>query len=437
MAVTTKWICPSCTYYNYPSTAHCTICSYVKPTDLYPTPRLSTVGPRQKKFHLGGGGVSRGPLSSALSGNITSSGAGISSDMIIDPDNAFTRYRPSSVPLGQQREGGGRGRVKGEQSSSTGAQSKWVCSTCTYGNWPNSKHCTMCNALKGRYKPTLLGAGKDSSGRVVSGGGGGGASVGIGESILDYAPSLGAVGGGAHIHLQDDVRLPSQQQQQHQQQQQVRDSPSNRPAKSKTGKKSSAENRAQKKWKCAKCTFENWARAGKCVICQTSKNKTPSPPISDSESSQSSPNPAKPPHSRRLSPSSSSSPTENANSSPSSLHTRSLGVNSNEPAASSVLTDTTPSAVRLIPGDSAEIYPSTNLKSTSDEVRQIRNRLSSSDWLFINACLGVVNEDEAAVKAYLRHEGDRARQLSRDDCLMLGQPSTFSVGSTLVHLAIR
>ena len=415
--MTTKWVCPSCSCHNHPSSGRCTICNCAKPTDLYPIPRLSAVGPRQKNFHLGAGGMSRGPVSPALSSQFSASGPGISSDMIIDPDNAFARYRPSSVPLGQQREGAGRGR--GELSGSTSPQSKWVCSTCTYGNWPNSKHCTMCNTLRGRHKPMPISTSNDS-GRIVGGG-----DAGIG-SILDYAPSLGAVGGG----VQDDVRVPSQH---------LRDSPSNRPAKSKAGKKSSTENRVQKKWKCGKCTYENWARAGKCVMCQTAKNKTPSPPMSDSESSQS-PNPAtKHSHSHRPSPS--SSPTENANSSLSSLHARSLGINSNQAAASPIQTEITPSAIHLIPctgtNDSTEIYPSSNLKSTSNEARQIRNRLLSSDWLFINACLGVVNEDVAAVKAYLRNEGDRARQLSRDECLVLGQPSIFSVGSTLVHLAIR
>lgn len=70
-------------------------------------------------------------------------------------------------------------------------------------------------------------------------------------------------------------------------------------------------------------------------------------------------------------------------------------------------------------------------------MRQIRNRLSSSDWLFLNACLGVVNDDASAVRAYLRQEGDRARQLTKEECLVLGQPSAFTVGGTLPHLAIR
>lgn len=431
MAVTTKWICPSCSCHNHPSMSLCSVCNFAKPTDLYHSPRLSPGGPRLKHFQLGAGGTSRGSLSSGLSGQYSASGAGISSDMIIDSENVFGRYRPSSMPLGKQREGvAGRGREEQQQQSSvsSGHQSKWICSACTYSNWPNSKHCTMCDSLRGRHKPSpQSGVGGYESGR-------GGAGISIGESILDYAPSLGAVGGGGGSGGgQDDIRLPFSSQY-------TRDLPSNRPAKSKMGKKSSAENRVQKKWKCVKCTYENWARASKCIMCQTAKNKTPSPPMSDSEGSQSPNSASKNLYSQHHP---SLSPTENANTAPSSssMHVRSLGINSNQSAASPTHTEITPSAVHLIPctasDDSAQVYPSTQLKSTSNEARQIRNRLSSSDWLFINACLGVVNEDVQSVKAYIRNEGDRARQLTRDECLVLGQPSVFSVGSTLVHLAIR
>ena len=427
-SVTAKWICQSCSCHNHSSSSRCTVCNTSRPTDLYyPAPRQS---PR-----LAGGGLSH-PAS------LRASEAGISSsDVIIDQSPA--RYRPSSIlPVMQGRDG------RGEWGTSGGGpgahQSKWVCFVCTYGNWPNSKHCTMCNALRRQHhklSPQVGGdgvpGGVGSSGGNGGGGGGGGAGV-IGDSILDYVPrhldyvaSPGAVGGGMY----DEIRVPHHSQH-------ARDSTSNRSS-AKPRKKSSVDNRSgQRKWKCSKCTYENWARAGKCIMCQTTKNKTPSPPMSDSETSHS-PNPATKHHHP-------SSPSENANSSSSlaslsssSLHARSLGINSNQPpsSASPAHTDSSPSAVHLIPctaaGTSTDVLPSSSLKSTSNEVRQIRNRLSSSDWLFINACLGVVNEDVPAVKAYLRGEGDRARQLGRDECLLLGQPSIFSVGSTLVHLAIR
>ena len=415
-SVTTKWICLSCSCHNNLSTTRCSVCYSSRPTDLHSLPRQMTGIPRLKNL---GHPVSLG-----------ASGAGISSDVIIDP--SLPRYRPASIPLGQQQREG-RGEWSG---SSGGAQSKWVCSVCTYGNWPNSRHCTMCNTLR-RHPKLSPQLGGDATGSGGGGGGGGGSVAGIGDSILDYVSrhmdyvaSPGAVGGGMHEEIRSSASSS----------QHTRDSPSNRSAAVKSKKRSSGDNRGgQRKWKCSKCTYENWVRAGKCIMCQAARNKTPSPPMSDSESSNSPNQPTKHRHP--------SSPSENANSSlaslsSSSLHARSLGVNSNQsPSASPAHPDTSPSAVHLLPCTTAdtpaEIFPSSSLKSTSNEARQIRNRLSSSDWLFINACLGVGNEDVPAVKAYLRGEGDRARQLGRDESLVLGQPSIFSVGSTLVHLAIR
>ena len=457
MAVTTKWVCASCSCHNLPSISHCTVCNSIKPTDINTIPPRLNIGgggggPRLKNFQYGSGSGGGGGLTNRGVMSSSASGASVSSDMIIDPDNAFSRFL---VP--NQRESGGIWRGRGGEHTPPGSggsnvtQSKWVCLACTYSNWPNSKQCTMCNTLR---RPSSSTSSKDTgnSSRLGKGSSGGG-DLGItyGESILDYVPrridytpsSPGAVGGGVH----DEIRVTTSQY--------VRDSPSNRPAKLKMGKKSSIDNRgSQKKWKCLKCTYENWSRASKCIMCQTARNKTPSPPMSDSES----PNPATKytHHHRRSSPSpaTSSSPIENANSSQSPpvsslLHTRSLGINSNQAATttsspSHIDTIAAPSAVHLIQCTASDntpveiLYsPSTSITSTSNEARQIRNRLSSSDWLFINACLGVVNEDVPAVKTYLRNEGDRARQLSRDECLVLGQPSIFTVGSTLVHLAIR
>ena len=444
-SVTAKWVCPACSCHNNSSASRCTVCTSVRPADLLSVPAIR---PRLKN-------IGTGAVVSSMA-----SGAGVtSSDMIIDPGYT-SRYRPTSIPLSIAGSSGSQGREgRGEMggggsgvssSGGGGAQSKWICSVCTYGNWPNSRHCTMCNSL--RRHPQLSPQVSGEAGlakRAVSGGGSGsvgmgGRGAGIGESILDYVPrhvdfvtSPGAVGGGLY---DETIRSPSAQLA----------SPTNHRVVVRVKKKSATDNNrsAQKKWKCSKCTYENWARAGKCVMCQSTKSKTPSPPMSDSESCHS-PHPV----SHRL-PSSPSA--ENANSSATpplssssttspSLHGRgSLAVNSNNqssPSVSPSLAGPSPSAVHLIPCSTAntppDVLPPSSLKSTSNEVRQIRNCLSSSDWLFINACLGVVNEDVPAIKAYLRSEGDRARQLSCDECLVLGQPSIFSIGSTLVHLAIR
>ncbi|KAK3559148.1 hypothetical protein QTP86_005010 [Hemibagrus guttatus] len=71
------------------------------------------------------------------------------------------------------------------------------------------------------------------------------------------------------------------------------------------------------------------------------------------------------------------------------------------------------------------------------KLKQIKNRMRKSDWMFLNACVGVVEGDLAAVEVYKSSGGDIARQLSSDEVRLLNRPSAFDAGFTLVHLAIR
>ncbi|KAI4557755.1 hypothetical protein MJG53_018508 [Ovis ammon polii x Ovis aries] len=71
------------------------------------------------------------------------------------------------------------------------------------------------------------------------------------------------------------------------------------------------------------------------------------------------------------------------------------------------------------------------------KLKQIKNRMKKTDWLFLNACVGVVEGDLAAIEAYKSSGGDIARQLTADEVRLLNRPSAFDVGYTLVHLAIR
>uniref|UniRef100_A0A6Q2WY43 ubiquitinyl hydrolase 1 n=1 Tax=Esox lucius TaxID=8010 RepID=A0A6Q2WY43_ESOLU len=71
------------------------------------------------------------------------------------------------------------------------------------------------------------------------------------------------------------------------------------------------------------------------------------------------------------------------------------------------------------------------------KMKQIKNRMRKTDWLFLNACAGVVEGDMAAVEAYKSSGGDIARQMTSDEVRLLDRPSAFDDGFTLVHLAIR
>ena len=89
---------------------------------------------------------------------------------------------------------------------------KWECPQCTYHNWSRSKRCTECRTSKP----------KDSN---------------VTFSIQEQIQSL-------------RITDPQLQQQQPQQ------IPS-----------------SQSKWTCLNCTYENWPKAGKCIMCGTHNNQ--------------------------------------------------------------------------------------------------------------------------------------------------------------------
>ena len=81
---------------------------------------------------------------------------------------------------------------------------------------------------------------------------------------------------------------------------------------------------------------------------------------------------------------------------------------------------------------------SSQRRDTSDEMRQIMNRLSMTDWLYLRACEGVAKGDGSVVKDYLKGGGDKLRQLTSKEVQLLGGQSTgLTTGSSLVDLALR
>lgn len=85
------------------------------------------------------------------------------------------------------------------------------------------------------------------------------------------------------------------------------------------------------------------------------------------------------------------------------------------------------------------IYQEKQERNKPDERKlvSLRNRICDRDWLWLNACQGVVEGNGVAVEAYLASAGDPARQLSQEEASLLNRPSAFHAGYTLVHLAIR
>ncbi|OWR52070.1 ubiquitin thioesterase trabid-like [Danaus plexippus] len=66
-----------------------------------------------------------------------------------------------------------------------------------------------------------------------------------------------------------------------------------------------------------------------------------------------------------------------------------------------------------------------------------RRKRRHADWIWLQACLGVVEGDAHCVEAYLSSGGDPARALTHQEVALLNRASAFDAGHTLVHLAIR
>lgn len=228
------------------------------------------------------------------------------------------------------------------------------------------------------------------------------------------------------------------------------------------------------KWRCRACTYENWPRSGRCVMCSTLKGHgstpdqpqparlaTPPPPsegtrtlvgggvtpgvseptagevhiICESGEDQQADNNAKnrdnineinkarssegsgaPPEASIIAPRNSSDSKETVPQGP-GANTAGAGGGSLRPGGEGAM--------------------ALNNYETERLLRQLRRRLREADWAWLNACNGVVEGNYEPVEAYLSAGGDPMRQLTSADVKLLSRSSAFDEGHTLVHLAIR
>ena len=256
----------------------------------------------------------------------------------------------------------------------TRRRSQWSCSECTYLNWSNSSVCTICVTPRNKTAtPSSQPVPPTSSHRNVS----------QSSSIFDYAGTSEATPSLEPIKPSKTSKHNKKLSPQYEK------------------KLSSSLTSSTKKWTCPTCTYENWPRSSKCVMCKALPSPTllPSGAVGDREFDDFSDHVQVPP---AVSP----FPTVEKHQSMIERH----------------------SYETLLPSSSS---------SEDDLMRQIRNKFTTLDWSFLEACRGVLSHDIMAVKAYLKQGGDRGRQLTSDEVLVLNEPSKFTVGSTLVHLAVR
>lgn len=304
--------------------------------------------------------------------------------------------------MGQNKESSSSGsgiRSPVSPSASTySSVSKWSCSTCTYLNWPQTSRCSQCCTARSRT-PT--------SGRA--------------SPIVDKCQqSQQAQASNVNINIntsdgqQRTRRSGSVNEQIHPM--------SPKAAKSKVKIKeinnktlSTTYAKANCKWCCKTCTFENWPKANRCTMCGASRGRI-SPEIG-----------------QRF-------PLEiSCNSTYGSLSASSIS-----PTLNSASGGITPDYIRGPASASAmssqsvpEISIQEENKSVDSKLKQLKNKLRENDWLWLNACNGVVTGDSRAVEAFIGSGGNPTRQLTQEEVTLVNRPSAFEVGYTLVHLAIR
>ncbi|XP_054437653.1 ubiquitin thioesterase ZRANB1 isoform X1 [Pteronotus mesoamericanus] len=249
-----------------------------------------------------------------------------------------------------------RPRVKSSYSMENA--NKWSCHMCTYLNWPRAIRCTQCLSQRRTRSPTESPQSSGSGSRPVA------FSV---DPCEEY---------------NDRNKLNTRTQH----------------------------------WTCSICTYENWAKAKKCVVCDHPRpNNIEAIELAETDEASSIINE----QDRARWRGSCSSGNSQRRSPPTTKRDSEMKMDFQR--------------IEL----AGAVGSKEELEVDFKKLKQIKNRMKKTDWLFLNACVGVVEGDLAAIEAYKSSGGDIARQLTADEVRLLNRPSAFDVGYTLVHLAIR
>jgi len=287
-----------------------------------------------------------------------------------------------SIPIDTSKSSGGVDSSNTRWSYIADPSAKWTCHLCTYLNWPKAVRCTQCRSARQKLPSATIGT-------PVS------------------------------RPLNVDVNAPADTISS------ARNSPSSPEAAKATN---NDRNRSvagmsmqsnETKWPCRACTYENWPRAVRCVLCGLPRGDRSGSSEKETSGLRGS--------------------TVSRRRSPPTTSTRSSGsadiVDSHSAGAMASPNIHQVQHERNIAGSTVDVAMASNYMSP--KLHQIRNRLRDVDWLWLMACQGIVEGDVHAVEAYLAANGDPARQLTTDECALLGRPSAYAPGYSLVHIAIR
>ncbi|XP_072936319.1 ubiquitin thioesterase trabid-like isoform X2 [Epargyreus clarus] len=201
---------------------------------------------------------------------------------------------------------------------------------------------------------------------------------------------------------------------------------------------SSAPSTENPKWSCEVCTYENFPLSRKCTMCRSPKpclgedifklqdgaSALPSPDTCGAEAVA-----------ERLKPLRISSPQGQASASTVSKWPCSTCTYENWPRSlKCAMCGAAPAPAGINEICNSQNASQHDLESNS---RRSKRRNNNPDWIWLQACLGVVEGEARRVEAYLAAGGDPARALTPPEVALLDRASAFDAGHTLVHLAIR
>lgn len=308
---------------------------------------------------------------------------------------------------------------------------KWSCDYCTYLNWPTAVRCVMCRASKqGNSTPEIINErgqidgelSRSSSDEIICPDDGAHHQPSKKKSVFDSKWVCVSCTYNNPVKNETCVmcfaKKPDTVNQRN-----LENSDGNFISESNLRNDSNIEKKSKSllkcnKWTCSNCTFDNWPKSFKCALCQTSKNRL------KNEECTGRGNNVKKSHS-------SSSIKHSPPRSPRSP------IGACKKSSDSAITDVPRIEDEAVIELSNTLQASCKLRHDSEDIMQIRNKMSNKDWLWLGACKGIRDHNVTAVKKYLTAGGDRTRQLTKEDILVLGEPANFEIGHTLVHLAIN
>lgn len=439
-----KWRCEYCTYANYQSSLFCVMCKGEKPLlDIFRlnNKNLSSVASHDRildsEHEIHFSGAEEGDQQLQLSQNNDHQQAANSSNH----NQKISANVAPPPPQQQQRTTDGN---------------KWPCTVCTYLNWPIALRCTQCLTERNQSSSPLLDASNAEEDLLTA------AAEHLQRTLTIRSTSPGS-GGGAAVAQGAVVRRGLC-------------SPKSQQAMTVAAETTTTTTSSVMKWRCQECTYENFPKSQKCCMCSAAR-KTTTGAVQNNNTNISS--------SSKINPSNQSSCKNNIinnnNNNNQNPQSQSIRSTSNSPARLSpstmgaatpiIGTDTEMSNAAAVYFNASSQSPPLSLSppnslarkqqrmlqqennnnnnnninlnnnlannNNSEERQLLRKLRKHGDWRWLHACLGVVENNYAAVEDYLSYGGAPGRALTAAEVSLLNRNSAFDVGFTLIHLAIR